>query len=219
MTAPRIAPSGLVEYSLAVPPLAIEFELSPESVTRTRTWHLDEKTSQALQATPFRSPADTVAVTQGAVPSAETLSFTLLLDATDRLNAGDPVASRLGVQPELDVLASMAQPKVHGPKGVQVLAGLGLGGRRGFAREETLSVLLFVWCEKVQAVLMTSLQIEEQAHLPSLFPYRARATIQLQVIESDNPFQVANAARQMAFAALLQAGNAARLLQKAAGGG
>jgi hypothetical protein len=196
MTQARTTHAALVVYEPTDPALSIEFELNPESLTRTRTWQVDGSTSRALRAEPFESPADTARVTQGAVPSAESLTFTVLLDATDRLQAGDPVTGTLGIQPELDLLDCMAAPKVHGPDGAQVLSGLGLGGRRGFAREETLSILLFVWGERTFPVLLTSLKVEEQAHLPSLYPYRATVTVTLEVIESANQFYTAEAVRR-----------------------
>jgi hypothetical protein len=53
------------------------------------------------------------------------------------MNEGDSVATRFGVQPELDTLRTMVEPKSQGPAGLQTLASLGLGGERAFQRNET----------------------------------------------------------------------------------
>lgn len=94
----------------------------------------------------------------------------ILLDATDRMNDGDGIASQFGVEPELDTLRSMVEPKSQGPGGLQTLASLGLGGQRAFQRSESASVLLLVWGTHILPVFLTSVEITEQAHLPSLVP-------------------------------------------------
>jgi len=48
--------------------------------------------------------------------------------------------------------------------------------------------LLFSWGEQVLPVFMTQLQFEVKAYLPSLVPYRAEATLTLQVIQSRNDY-------------------------------
>ena len=41
----------------------------------------------------------------------ESLSFDIRLDATDKLNDGDPIAQQLGIAPQLATLELMIQPK------------------------------------------------------------------------------------------------------------
>jgi propanediol dehydratase small subunit len=62
-------------------------------------------------------------------------------------------------------------------------------------------VLLFVWGTHILPVYITSLQIEEQAHLPLLKPYRAKATVSLQVLESTNPFYQVEQVQRMIMSA------------------
>ena len=104
------------------------------------------------------------------------------------MNDGDPLAATLGIQPELDTLRTMVEPKSQGPGGFQMLASLGLAGQRAFQRHESASVLLFVWGTHLLPVFLTSVRVTERAHLPSLIPYRANVTLQMQVIEGNNPF-------------------------------
>ena len=49
---------------------------------------------------------------------------------------------------------------------------------------------------------MSSVQVEEVAHLPTLKPYRANVTLSFQVIEGNNPFYQVEKVRQMVGAAL-----------------
>ena len=93
------------------------------------------------------------------------------------MNKGDPIASVQGVQPELDTLRAMVEPKAQGPGGLQMLASLGAGPSRAFQRQETASVLLFAWGDHVLPVFLTSIRVEGKSHLPTLVPYRASANL------------------------------------------
>jgi hypothetical protein len=61
-------------------------------------------------------------------------------------------------------------------------------------------VLLFRWGPHTLPVFMTQAQIELKEFLPNLKPYRAEATLTLQIIESNNPFYVDELKRQFASA-------------------
>ena len=74
------------------------------------------------------------------------------------------------------------------------------GGQRAFQRQQSASVLLFVWGTHLLPVFLTSVRVTEKAHLPSLIPYRANVTLQMQVIEGDNPFYKVEKVRQVASA-------------------
>lgn len=192
----------LIEYALSIPPLALEFEFNPESLTRSRSATFD---ASALPITDFLTPAEGNRIGQAISPTAETISFEILLDATDKLN--DPshimhgVASQFGVEPEIATLRSMLEPKVSGPLGVQMMSSLA-GGKQAHENNEHLSILLFVWGTHVMPVYMTSLNIVEKAHLPILKPYRANATINLTVLESNNPFYQVEQVQRLVASAL-----------------
>lgn len=193
----------LVEYAQSLPPLALVFEFNPQTLSRTRTVTVRTGNAPGTRGGyDFVLPTETPRVSQGVTVQPESFHLTILLDATDRMDRGDPVASRFGVQPELDTLRTMVEPKSQGPGGVQLLSSLGQGGERAFQRDESASVLLFVWGPHILPVFLTTVRVDEKAHLPSLLPYRAEADLTVQVIEGNNPFYQVETVRQIAFAAL-----------------
>ncbi len=197
----------LVEYALSVPPLMLQFEFNPQTLTRSRTVTLPAGNAPGTRGGyDFALPTDTARVAQGVTPQPEQFSLVILLDATDRMNdagaVGHAIATEFGVEPELSTLRSMVEPKSQGPLGLQTLASLGLSGDRAFERDRSISVLLFIWGSHVLPVFPLSVSIDEQAHLPSLVPYRAQATLTVQVIEGNNPFYMAEIARQIVSAGL-----------------
>lgn len=193
----------LIEYALALPPLVLVFDFNPQSLTRTRSVTMPGSPPPGTRGGyDFALPTETPRVAQGVTVQPESFSIEILLDATDRMNDGEGVATQFGIQPELDTLRSMVEPKSQGPLGLQMLASLGLGGQRAFQRSESASVLLLVWGSHILPIFLTSIGITEEAHLPSLTPYRARANLTLQVIEGNNPFYQVEKIRQVAMAAL-----------------
>jgi hypothetical protein len=192
----------LVEYGLSIPPLAIAFEFNPQTLSRTRSITVTTGNAPGTRGGyDFNLPSETSRVAQGVSVEPEQFSIEILLDATDRMSdLTDPrnaTTAIFGVEPELDTLRSMVEPKTQGPGGMQMLSALGLGEGKAFQRDEHPSVLLFIWGTHVLPVCMTSVQVEEVAHLPTLIPYRARATLSFQVIEGNNPFYQVEVVRQM----------------------
>jgi hypothetical protein len=193
----------LVEYALSLPPLALVFEFNPRTISRTRTVTVNTGSVPGTRGGyDFVLPTETPRASQGVTVQPETFNITILLDATDRMNEDDAIAKIFGVQPELDTLRTMLEPKSQGPGGLQLLSSLGAGGERAFQRSESASVLLFVWGLHVLPVFLTSVRVDEKAHLPTLIPYRAEATLSMQVIEGNNPFYQVETVRQVASAAL-----------------
>ena len=183
----------LIEYTLDSIPLILNFEFNPSSMTRTRSVTVKQNALHGLNGCyDFKTPSEAVRAAQGVSTGPESFSITILLDATDRMNAGNPIASTVGIQPEIDVIRSMLEPKSPLPAGAKLLSALGIGGGGGseksFPQYQAMSVLLFKWGLHLLPVFMTKAQIEHKAFLPWLVPYRAEATLELQVIESDNPF-------------------------------
>lgn len=199
----KVTKGLLVEYALAIPPLVIAFDLNPQSISRTRSITINNGSTPATRGGyDFALPTETSRAAQGVSMEPESFSVTILLDATDRMNEGEPIATQFGIQPEIDTLRSMVEPKTQGPGGVQLLASLGLGGDSAITNREFASVLLFIWGLRILPVFLTSVQIEEKAHLPGLLPYRAEATLQMQVIESSNPFYDVETLRQVVSSAV-----------------
>ncbi len=193
----------LLEYALGIPPLALVFEFNPKTISRTRTVTVQTGSAPGTRGGyDFVLPTETPRASQGVTAQPESLTITILLDATDRMNDGDPIATEFGVQPQIDSVRAMVEPKTQGPGGVQLLASLGAGEPRAFQRSESASVLLFIWGLHILPVFLTSVAVTEQAHLPSLMPYRAEVALTMQVIEGGNPFYQVEQVRQLVFAAL-----------------
>ncbi|WP_374569191.1 hypothetical protein [Ideonella sp.] len=205
----------LVEYALALPPLVLAFEFNPQQITRNRAVTITLGNTPATRGGyDFTLPTETARVAQGVSIEPESFDVEILLDATDRMNKNEMVARDFGIEPELDTLRSMVEPKTQGPGGLQMLASLGQGGARAFQRNLTASVLLFVWGTHVLPVFLKAVDVTESAHLPSLVPYRATVKLTLQVIEGNNPFYAAEKLRQTMSAAL----NTGRTAAAAIGG-
>lgn len=193
----------LIEYALSIPPLALVFQFNPKTLSRTRTITLPTGNAPGTRGGyDFTLPTDTPRVAQGVSIQPEQFTIQILIDATDRLDSGDAIAGVFGIEPELDTLRSMVEPKSQGPGGFQMLSSLGLGSPRAFQRDECASVILFVWGTHILPVFLTSVQVEETAHLPSLVPYRATASLTMQVIEGNNPFYQVEKIRQVIGAAM-----------------
>lgn len=194
---------ALFEYGLTIPPLILVFEFNPQTISRSRTVTI--KTGDApgnRTGYDFLTPLETSRVAQGVELAAESFSIDILLDATDKMDNEDPVAALFGVQPQIDTLRSMVEPKAQGPGGVKTLSSLGIGGSRAFERQETASVLVFAWGMQLLPVFLTGVTQKEALHLPNLMPYRAEMNLTMQVIESNNPFFLADKVRQTAMTAL-----------------
>lgn len=205
----------LVEYALSVPPLVLAFEFNPQGITRSRSVTLTLGSTPATHGGyDFALPTETARVAQGVTVEPESFDIEILLDATDRMNEDEAIAREFGIQPELDTLRSMVEPKVQGPGGVQTLASLGFGGTRAFQCNVTASVLLLVWGSHVLPIFLKSVEVGETAHLPTLVPYRATVKLSVQVIEGNNPFYTVEKVRQVVGAAL----NTGRTAVSAIGG-
>jgi hypothetical protein len=197
----------LLEYGLSLPPLVLVFEFNPQTLSRTRTINITTGNAPGTRGGyDFVLPTETARVAQGVSVEPEQFSFEILLDATDRMAdpnlPGHLIAKEFGVEPEVATLRSMVEPKTQGPGGLQMLSSLGLGGAKAFQRDEHPSVLLLVWGTHILPIFLTSVQMEEVAHLPSLKPYRVNATLSCQVIEGNNPFYTVEQIQQLAGAAL-----------------
>lgn len=205
----------LIEYALSLPPLVLAFDFNPQTLTRNRSITLTLGSTPATRGGyDFALPTETARVAQGVAVEPESFDVEILLDATDRMNSDDVLARTLGIQPELDTLRCMVEPKTQGPGGLQTLASLGLGGSRAFQRSQCASVLLFVWGTHVLPVFLKSIEVGESAHLPDLTPYRATVKLGLQVIEGNNPFYEVEKIRQVIGAGL----NTVRTAVSAVGG-
>lgn len=196
----KVVRGFLREYTHADNPLELHFEFNPSTITRTRAVEVKFGLGQATTGgRDFKDASEVTRVTQGATVKAESFTVKILLDATDRMNADDKDAQEKGVQPELDILYYMVEPKLQTPDGATTLAALGEGGSV-CQLQPYPSILEFHWGDQVLPVLMTQLQFDVKAYLPSLLPYRSEVTLTLQIIQSDNPLYTPEMKRVLASA-------------------
>ena len=199
----KVSKCMLVEYALSIPPLILVFDYNPQTISRTRTINIPSGNAPGTRGGyDFALPTETPRASQGVSLQPENISIEVLLDATDRMNDGDIIATEFGIGPQIATLRTMVEPKSQGPGGVQMLSSLGLGSARAFQRNESASVLLFIWGTHVLPVFLTSVSIDEKAHMPNLVPYRANVKLSMQVIEGHNSFYDVEKIRQVVSAAI-----------------
>jgi hypothetical protein len=191
---PKLTRGALVDIDVSVvPPLFVPFQFNPETVQRRRS--VSVRDPGALQGHAQLAPAgQTLGEAQSTVTEPETISFDIRLDATERLEQGDPLTGRFGVLPELSALEMMGTPRAATPFAAQ----LGLSGDFGFGGKEATPVVVFVWGRyRVYPVRLTELSISETEYDPALNPTRVIASVTLQVLEGGNVYSRFTAARRV----------------------
>jgi hypothetical protein len=116
-------------------------------------------------------------------PAVETIKLEAEIDATDQLEASDPVAIAFGVHPQLAALESLVHP-----------ASSHLSSNDSLARWGTLEILpmesplaLFVFGRsRVLPVRVTELSVTEEAFDANLNPLRAKVSLGLRVLTVDD---------------------------------
>lgn len=142
---PKLVKAGFVQLdpTTATVLRIIVFQYNPETLTR----RLD-----AVPTAPPPSP--------GATPAPhEVATFTLALDAADKLQAGDAVTQQTGLLPAISALELLLYPAAN-------TLTLWVSGSR-----------------RVVPVRITEMQITEQAFDPALNPIRAEVAVTLQVLK------------------------------------
>jgi len=170
---PNISPKLLkgaiisLDQTLGVPLGIITLQYNPDEVTRTLK-------PQSVGAEPDRTE-----IFRLKGPPVETIRCSVEIDATDRLADGDPIATSLGIQPQLSALELLVYPSSLTLIANEVLSLLG-----------TIEILpmqsaltLFVWSKmRVTPVLITDMDITEEAFDPQLNPLRAKVTLGMRVL-------------------------------------
>jgi hypothetical protein len=111
----------------------------------------------------------------------ETITFTLMLDATDSLENSQPVTIESGIYPQLSALELLLYPQNSEQRHSSFL-GINL-----FRRTENQSLTLFVWGQKrVLPVRVTELHIIEEMFDPNLNPIRASIEVTMQVLNDED---------------------------------
>ena len=188
---PLLLKGALVELTapLLIPvPNVVVFQYNPETVSRSLTpW----RPSEGGGADP-----ETPLVRNGRVQPydpQETISLTLILDATDALEQPDthPVASVAGVADRLAALEKLLWPLGGGDGLLSASVQVSLGGASGSLTAEEQAaveqrmtpVTLFVWGPgRIVPVRLTTFSVTEKVFNPLLYPIRAEVSIAMQVL-------------------------------------
>jgi hypothetical protein len=174
---PRVLKGALVSIDPLVPiPSVIVFQYNPDTLTRTlkpRAPAGDAARSEAQRLTG---------------PPEETIKVDIEIDATDQLEAGDGVASAVGIYPQISALEMLAYPKSATVIANTIL--LATGVIEIIPADGPLT--LFIWgAQRILPVRLTDCAITEDAHDPALNPIRAKAALGLRVL-SYNDLSITN---------------------------
>ncbi len=182
---PRLLKGALVDSNvLAFPPLIVPFQFNPDKLTRRRSVRVQSPRSR--QGREETTPeAESLGEAQTTLTNPETITLDVRLDATDALEAGDPLAGEFGVLPALSALEMMITPRAESLFG----GVLGLAADFGFGDRQSTPVLIFVWGrQRIYPVRLTDVNIQEVEFNPNLNPTRVIAGISMQVLSGSNPF-------------------------------
>jgi hypothetical protein len=175
---PRIVRGALVAIDAQNPqPKVVVFHYNPDEMTRTLQ-------ARAASGDGAASGARNEAQRLNGAPI-ENISLAVEVDATDQLERGDPVATALGVYPQLSSLEMLLYPPAQT---VIANAALALAGTIEVVPPEGPLTLLVWGVKRVVPVRLTQFSITEQAFDTALNPTRARVTLGLRVLSySDLP--------------------------------
>jgi len=210
---PKILKGAFVEYGISIPPLIVAFQFNPVTISRDRTnkfnvpgyiqqWSKEEgggnislrEYHQREECGKLENLRDLQDVEVGS----ETISFDIRLDATDKLDEGDPIAEQFGIAPQLSTLELMMYPKEESLAGMAISELLGPTAGHSFTGTEKPPMILFIWGrKKVLPVNLTSMKIKEEEFSTDLNPIRATIGVSLTVIEGPSaPYQYSKAMKE-----------------------
>ncbi len=156
-----------LDPNIGIPKGIITFQYNPDEVTRS------------LKPQPVSPEPDRTEIFRLKGPPIETIHCTVEIDATDQLAASDPRALAFGIQPQLAALELLVYPSSAVLIANEVLSYLGT--IEILPMESALT--LFVWSKtRVTPVLITDLNITEEAFDPQLNPIRAKVGLGMRVL-------------------------------------
>lgn len=173
---PRLLKGAIVGIDLFNPLASIiVFQYNPESLTRT------------LQAQTMGNEegARTEVLRLTGAP-VETIKLDAELDAVDQLETADPIATKLGIYPQLSALEMLIYPK-----SAKVIfdTALMLAGTIEVVPPMAPFTVLIWGIKRVVPVRLTDFSITEEAHDVNLNPIRAKVSLGFRVL-SYNDFSV-----------------------------
>lgn len=155
-------------------PLAsvVAFQYNPDEMTRT----VQARASTGGTGTSEGARNEALRLTGAPI---ENISMAVEIDAADQLASADPLATALGIYPQLSGLEMLLYPKSAIVVANTALAAT--GSIELISPEAPLTLL--IWGEKrVVPVRLTQFSITEQAYDPDLNPIRARVQLGLRVL-------------------------------------
>jgi hypothetical protein len=215
---PKILRGAFFEYGLSVPLLFVVFQFNPLQISRSRSlyysvpnWRqkfenfaaeLEGRDTSWIGLRDFHKEYKDLTDLRDAqqvTVQPESLSFEIRLDATDKLENGDPIATAFGIAPELSTLELMMHPKEEGLIGATLGSLLGSPGGFSFTKKENPPMTLFIWgYKRVLPVNINSISITETEFSPLLDPIRATVSVNLTVIEGPNiPYTYSKVAKEV----------------------
>jgi hypothetical protein len=209
---PKLLKGALIYFGapMLIPiPNIVVFQYNPETMSRTLTpWQPPQRDVTVDNTTGVASRAGLTAQQRYSLSQpydpAETFSLALELDATDALENPEshPVAFVSGVADRVAAIEMLLYPP-----GDSLLGGLlgsvagsvsfsagGLGGGFGLGgaaaaqlKRRKVPIVLFFWGPgRIVPVRLTGFSVEEQQYSPLLYPIRAKATLNLRVLDLDD---------------------------------
>ncbi|GAB3307765.1 hypothetical protein GCM10027451_16090 [Geodermatophilus aquaeductus] len=169
---PRTARGALIGLDPANPLASVVlFQYNPDEMTRTLQ-------ARAATGGGLSGGARSEALRLTGAPI-ENISLAIEVDAADQLDSGDPLASELGIYPQLSSLEMLLYPK---SSVVIANTALALAGSIELVPAEAPLTLLVWGIKRVLPVRLTQFSITEQAYDPGLNPIRARVSLGLRVL-------------------------------------
>ena len=174
---PKLIKGGLVVLDPASGAMkrTIALQYNPDTVSRSYQVQGVGGEGGGERAQPFRLKG----------PAIESIKVETVIDATDALDQPDQNANivRFGIAPHLAVLEALVNPTTSE---LDTLASLSRSGTLEILPPEA-PLVLFVWsANRVVPVRVTELSITEEAFDPLLNPIRAKVSLGLRVMSTDD---------------------------------
>ena len=176
-SSPRLVKAGLIVLDAATGAVrrTIALQYNPDALTRSYQVQGAGGEGGGERSQPYRLKG----------PAIESIRLEAEIDATDALEAPDrhPDAVRHGIAPQLAVLEALVNPSV---RELQSLQALSESGALEVLAPEAPLVLFAFGAGRVVPVRVTELSIAEEAFDPALNPIRARVSLTLRVMSTDD---------------------------------
>ncbi len=164
MVSPQLSKGAVIalDSSSSQPICSITFQYNPETIVRTLSPNWKEDNPLHMVSTPE-----------------ETINISIELDATNKLEMGDPIIAESGIYPELSALETLVYPK---SRSITENANALADGKIELAAYEA-PLVLFNWGLKHIPVQITGLTITEQEYDAKLNPLRAIVSLSMHVLD------------------------------------